>query len=164
MILILLGTQDAPFPRIITTTQQALQQLEWQEEVIVQAGHTVYDTSRTDWHVTDFLSPTEFENAIMQADVVICHGGAGTMLTAMKNGKQVIVMARKLEFSEHNNDHQAELAMKLASEGYLQNVQTVEEMQTALQSIQMSNFQPRKFDLINDVVSQVENLIDTLEV
>lgn len=100
----------------------------------------------------------------MQADVVICHGGAGTMLTAMKNGKQVIVMARKLEFSEHNNDHQAELAMKLASEGYLQNVQTVEEMQTALQSIQMSNFQPRKFDLINDVVSQVETLIDTLEV
>lgn len=164
MILILLGTQDAPFPRIIETTQQALVELEWSQAVIVQAGHTHYTTTSPQWRVTDFLSQAEFEEAITQAEVVICHGGAGTMLTALKKGKQVIVMARKLEFSEHNNDHQAELASKLAQEGYLQSVQTRSEMQAALQAVQAQTFQPRPFDFVNDVVNQVEHLIDLIEV
>lgn len=163
MILILLGTQDAPFPRIIETTKQALSNLAWQQTVVVQAGHTTYQAPNAQWQIADFLSQAEFEQAIAQAEIIICHGGAGTMMTAMKKQKQVIVMARKLEFAEHNNDHQAELADKLASDGYLQHVQTLAEMQAALQRIQQQTFQPRPFDFVNGVVKQVELLIDNLE-
>lgn len=164
MILVLLGTQDAPFPRIVNLVEEALLNLAWDQEVVVQAGHTRYQSIHPWVKVTPFLTQSEFEAAIQAAEIVICHGGAGTMLTASQQEKQVIVCARKHAFAEHNNDHQSELVDKLALEGYVQAVQTVSEMQQALQLVQTDQFHPRRFDFVNDVVNHVEAWIDQLSI
>ncbi|MGL4953010.1 MAG: glycosyltransferase [Culicoidibacterales bacterium] len=164
MILVLLGTQDAPFPRIITLLEQALENLDWKHDVLVQAGHTQYESTKTNLQVIPFLTQSEFEMAIENTEVIVCHGGAGTMLTAMQRGKQIIVCARKHAHNEHNNDHQSELVDKLANVGYVQAVQSIDEMQNALERVRKQEFKPRAFDLVNDVVNQVERYIDQITI
>ena len=160
-IFVLLGTQDAPFPRLIQYVENGVKQLNIICEIIVQAGHTSYESESSWMKIVDFLQPAAFESAIMQADVVICHGGAGTMLTALKHQKPTIAMARKLAFAEHNNDHQCELVDKLADDGYLQGVQTESELVDALQKIMLHTHPVREFDLVNGVTDAVAKVIDS---
>lgn len=45
--------------------------------------------------------------------MLITHGGAGTMVNAVKRGKRVIVVPRLARYGEHVDDHQLELAKRL---------------------------------------------------
>lgn len=162
MILVLLGTQDAPFPRIIDLSIEAVGTLGVTSEIVVQAGHTSYQSQLPHVKIVDFLTPTEFETLISTATVVVCHGGAGTMVTALKHNKPVIALARTLAHGEHNNDHQRELVEKFAQLGYVQAVQTQAQMQVALARITNGDWQQPDFALKNQLTRAVETYIDEL--
>lgn len=51
----------------------------------------------------------ELNRRMENADVVICHGGSGSILGALKAGAHVVAMARKPEFKEHYDDHQKDI-------------------------------------------------------
>lgn len=66
-----------------------------------------------------FFQPQEFAELMGAADLIICHGGAGTLLAAIRLGKVPVVMPRRKAYGEHVNDHQRELVDALASDGYV---------------------------------------------
>ena len=43
------------------------------------------------------------------ASLVISHGGAGTIITALKYSKKLILVPRLKEFGEHTDSHQVDL-------------------------------------------------------
>ncbi len=54
--------------------------------------------------------PYEELNAKMEAaDLVICHGGSGSILGSLKAGAYVVAMARSPAFNEHYDDHQKDI-------------------------------------------------------
>ena len=55
-----------------------------------------------------------FAERLAWADVVVCHGGAGTLYEAFCAGHVPIVVPRLKRFGEHVNDHQLELAEALS--------------------------------------------------
>lgn len=141
MILVTLGTQDKPFVRLLQMLEQCLQELKIEEEVVVQAGYTVYQSERM--QIFDYLDRQEFDALLKRADLIITHGGAGTIVTALKMGKKIIASPRLAQYGEHHNDHQCQLIDSFCEKGYILSCTTVEEMKKALSCRDI--FVPRTF-------------------
>jgi UDP-N-acetylglucosamine transferase subunit ALG13 len=61
----------------------------------------------------------EFLRLVEQADLVIAHAGAGTLLNVLRAGKVPVVMPRRKRYGEHVDDHQMELVEALGSTGWV---------------------------------------------
>ena len=88
------------------------------EELIVQRGYTKCKNSKR-IKAFDFIPLDEMEEYISKADLVISHGGVGTIFSAIKKGKKVIAVPRLEKYGEHINDHQIEICEELEKEGYI---------------------------------------------
>ena len=103
MILVTLGTQIEPFKRLLDYIENSKLKC----KIVVQAGHTKYHSKKMD--VFDFISYDEMEKLIKEADLIITHGGTGSIVGALKKGKKIIACARLEKYGEHVDNHQQEL-------------------------------------------------------
>jgi UDP-N-acetylglucosamine transferase subunit ALG13 len=109
------GSHDVPFDRLLQAVEDAAATGVLPAPVTVQTG--VGSAPSPYVAATDFLSPQEFGRAVERAHVVVTHGGAGAIATVLRAGKKPLVMARRHDRGEHVDDHQLELAGKLADLG-----------------------------------------------
>ncbi|MBB6450392.1 UDP-N-acetylglucosamine transferase subunit ALG13 [Geomicrobium halophilum] len=108
MILVVVGTQELPFTRLLQEVEDLVKTGSIQEKVLVQNGHTpVEHFSYLD--CTPFFSYEKMDELYDQARVIISHGGTGSLITGIKKGKPVIASARLSKYGEHNDDHQEEI-------------------------------------------------------
>lgn len=108
MIFITVGTQ-LPFPRLIQAMDALAPDLD--EEVFAQAGPEPGETRHLD--VLTHLAPAEFEAKFKAARVVVAHAGIGTILSAKRFAKPLILLPRKAALGEHRNDHQLATARQV---------------------------------------------------
>jgi len=101
MIFVTTGTQ-LPFPRLIGAMERLAPELG--ERVVAQIGPDTGDYPALE--VAGHLSPDRFEALVAEARVIVAHAGIGTILSARRHGKPLIVMARRHDLGEHRNDHQ----------------------------------------------------------
>ena len=153
MILVVLGTQDKGFPRLLEAVDREIEKGNIKEEVVVQAGQTKYESKNM--KIFDFVSAPEFEKLMNDADIVITHGGAGTILTAIKKGKKIIAAPRLAKYKEHHNDHQKQIIEEFAKMGYLLELRDFQKLGVMLDKIK--SFKPKKFE------SNTTNMINTIE-
>lgn len=86
------------------------------EEIFLQTGNTKNFRPMHCAH-QDFLTMDEFQERMMAASLIICHGGCGTLLHAVRLGKIPVAMPRLKKYGEHVNDHQLQIVEALACEG-----------------------------------------------
>lgn len=143
MIFVILGTQDKKFPRLLEAIQKQIDagKISKKEEIIVQAGSTKFESK--DMKILDYMSVRKFEECIEKADVVICHAGVGTILTALKKGKKIIAAARLKQYGEHVNDHQLQILDNFTKEGYILALEDFDKIDILLK--QVKSFTPAKF-------------------
>ena len=91
MIFVTLGTQDKEFTRLLEAIDREIEKGNIKERVVVQAGYTKYESKNME--IFDLIPTDEFNKYIKSADLIITHGGAGSILTAIKNNKKVIAAA-----------------------------------------------------------------------
>lgn len=115
MILVLLGTQNQSFSRLI---DEATKLYKFDNEIYVQAGNTEYESEIL--NIFSFMENTKLNELYLRADVIITHAGAGSMIQAIKNNKKTIVCPRLTKYGEHLNDHQIELANKFNERNYVE--------------------------------------------
>ncbi|AEG00267.1 glycosyltransferase [Methylomonas methanica] len=103
MIFVTVGTQ-LPFERLIVTVDA------WAADhpdapVYAQIGP---GCKLTPTHVehAEFVSPDRADQLFRQARVIVSHAGMGSILTALKYRKPIIIMPRRADLGEHRNDHQ----------------------------------------------------------
>ena len=82
-----------------------------------------------------FLGRDEFEHELRSADIVITHGGVGTLATAVRAGHRPIVMARLSRHDEIVNDHQLEIIRELSRRGLVRPVSSESELRDVLVSL-----------------------------
>lgn len=113
MIFATVGTQ-IPFDRLIRILDRIA--AETDEEIVAQ-------TSREAQFVPEhldtvaFLTPSEFDAMFRRARLVVAHAGMGTIISAMEQGKPLIVFPRKASLGEHRNDHQQATAAQMKASG-----------------------------------------------
>lgn len=114
MILVTLGTQSQKFYRLL----DAIENLDVDEEIIVQAGGSS-DYKSSKMKIFDFISYDEMEKYINNADLIITHGGTGSIIMPLQKGKKVIACPRLKKYEEHINDHQTEITKVFGTERYI---------------------------------------------
>ena len=153
MILVILGTQDKEFPRLLEAVDREIENGNIKEKVVVQAGQTKYKSKNME--ILDLVSAPEFDKLIDKADIIITHGGVGSILNAIKKGKKIIAAARLAEYKEHHNDHQKQIIKEFEEQGYLLELKDFNELGKLI--VKAKKFKPKKF------VSNTKNMVKLIE-
>ena len=82
MILVLLGTQHNEFTRLLEEIEDCINNGFITERVVVQAGFTKYKTDKM--KIFDMISKDILENLVDEANIIITHGGVGSITMALK--------------------------------------------------------------------------------
>ena len=128
-----------------------------EDEVVVQAGFTKFDSK--DMKIFDFIDKEKLFELIDKADLIITHGGVGSIIASLKKGKKVIVVPRQKKYGEHVNNHQLQIAKKFEQDGYVKYALDLNKLGNII--LEMKDFKPKKFENNKSkVVSIVENFID----
>ncbi len=159
MILVLLGTQDNSFHRLLEKIEELIEKEIIKDEVIVQAGHTKYQTDKM--KIFDLISIQQLNNYEEKADLIITHGGVGSIISSIKKNKKVIAVPRKHQYKEHINDHQKEIVELFNQKGYIIGIDDVEELENAL--ISVKDFIPKKYQTDNSkMLDIIEEFIEKI--
>lgn len=139
MVFVSVGTQKQQFKRIFKLVEDST--LLKYEEKVGQTGNTNFESKRI--KLIDSLDNTKFNEYLQKADLVICHGGVGTIFSALEKGKKVLVVPRLSKYKEHINDHQLEVASQLEKEGYLIMYQENDNFDEDIK--RLKEFNPKKY-------------------
>ncbi|MEL7199656.1 MAG: glycosyltransferase [Pseudomonadota bacterium] len=101
VILVTVGMQLG-FDRLVKAMDRIAPTLD--QNVIVQSGHGQYRAQNMAQHGS--LEPSEFEDLMMKADLIVSHAGIGTILAAARASKPIVLFPRRAALGEHRNDHQ----------------------------------------------------------
>ena len=157
MILVTLGTQDKSFKRLLDAIQKEIDKGNIKDKVIVQAGCTEYESN--DMEIFDLIDRDKFADLIKECDLLITHGGVGSILTGLKNNKLIIAAPRLAKYKEHTNDHQLQIIEKFDDAGLILPLYDFDKLDETLRKIK--KFKPKKYKSnTNNMIKLIENYID----
>ncbi|MEG0577558.1 MAG: PssE/Cps14G family polysaccharide biosynthesis glycosyltransferase, partial [Bacilli bacterium] len=151
------GTQDKSFERLLKRVEEQIIKGNIKDKVIVQAGYTPYKSKYME--IFEFLPMDTFNKLLKECDILITHGGVGSIITGLKNGKTVIAAARLKEYGEHTNDHQLQIIKNFSSAGYILELSKMDELNAVLKKAK--KFKPKKYESnTSNMVNRVGDYID----
>lgn len=83
------------------------------EEIYAQVGKSSIVPNNME--VTTTLEPSQFDGLLDRCRVVVAHAGIGTIISAQKRQKPLIIFPREKAFGEHRNDHQVATCAQFGS-------------------------------------------------
>lgn len=101
MILVTVGMQLG-FDRLIEAMDRIAPTLGM--EMIAQTGKGAYRPRNMEARAS--IPPAEFEALVERSRLIVSHAGIGTVLTAQRFAKPILLFPRRVEHGEHRNDHQ----------------------------------------------------------
>ena len=118
-----------PFDRLVESVAQLRREDAIPERLFVQTG--IGGAAPEGLLVVETLPFDEVQTILRDAAIVVCHGGTGSLITALREGCQVIAMPRLADRGEHYDDHQAEITNAFAQRGLVLVANTVDELRAA---------------------------------
>ena len=158
MIFISLGSREYQFDRLLREIDNLIEDGSIKESVFAQIGNSNYIPKY--YKFERYLSPDEFINYQKKADLIISHGGTGALIGALKLGKKVIAVPRKLKYNEHTDDHQNEVSIILEQNGFLESVDNIKDLMKKIKLSKEKEYKPfyLESNVINIVVDFLEDL------
>lgn len=157
MILVLLGTQNNSFHRLLEEIQKNIDDGNIKDEVIVQKGYTKFESK--DMILYNQVPIEEMKKLINRADLIITHGGVGSIITSIEQGKKVIAVPRLKKYNEHVNDHQLDIIKSFDEMGYIIGIEDVTQLSKALEKVK--KFEPKEYvQNTGNIIKIIEEFID----
>lgn len=161
MIFITVGTQPQLFTRLFKKIEELIDNGEINDEIIAQVGLNVVNNDKI--KCFSYLEMTEMRRFIKAADLIISHGGAGSIITALKMGKKVIGIPRLSKYGEHINDHQIDLINALSNENYIIPLYNIDLLKDAIEK--SYNFNPKPFKSgQEEIIKDIKFFIDKIDI
>lgn len=146
MIFVTVGMLPSGFERLVKQMDEVAGRID--EEVIMQIGGTKYTPSKAKHFV--FAPEQEMKELYRRARVVVGHGGVGTILDVLHEGKPLVVVPRLKKYGEHIDDHQLLLIQELERDGKVTAVYDVERLGEVLSKLDAGGAVPTRDDrLVN---------------
>lgn len=111
MIFVTVGTHEQDFKRLWKEIDNLIDKKIIRDEIFAQIGYTNYKPKN--YKFKEMLSFKEMNHYCEVSDIIITHGGPGSIFQALEYGKIPIVVPRNPEFNEHVDNHQILFARKL---------------------------------------------------
>lgn len=157
MILVTLGTQDKPFTRLLDAVQQLIDKGIIEDKVVVQAGCSKYESK--DMEIFDLIPMDDFERLMSECDLLITHGGVGSIVSGLNKNKKVIAIPRLAKYGEHVNDHQKQIIDNFNKKEYIIGIEETDELEDALNKVK--KFKPKKYKSNRDnMIKLITELIE----
>ena len=160
MILVLLGTQNNDFHRLLDEIEKNIENGNINDQVIVQAGFTKYKSDKM--KIFSMTSKENLEDLIKKADLIITHAGVGSIEMSLEQNKKVIAVPRLRKYGEHVNDHQKEIKGEFNKRGWIVGIDDVSELSSALKKVK--KFIPKKYEKpkSDEIVYIIKTFIDKI--
>jgi UDP-N-acetylglucosamine transferase subunit ALG13 len=121
-----------PFDRLVHAVAELKAQGAIPEHVLIQRG--VGGETPDGVESVETLPFDRIQTLLKEADIVVCHGGTGSLITALREGCRVIAMPRLMEKGEHYDNHQAEITSAFAARGLIDVANSTSELAEALKA------------------------------
>lgn len=105
MIFVTVGTQ-LPFDRLIEALDKHFENSD--VDIFAQIGNSSFRPSHINYE--NFVSPGVADDLFKKSSLIIAHAGMGSILTALKYRKPILIIPRKASLGEHRNEHQTATA------------------------------------------------------
>lgn len=90
MIFITVGSQKFQFDRLLKEIDRLIEEKQLNsEEVFAQIGYSTYEPHF--YSYKKFLNKEEFLNFIDKSEIIITHGGTGSIINGVKKEKRLLV-------------------------------------------------------------------------
>jgi UDP-N-acetylglucosamine transferase subunit ALG13 len=136
MVFVTVGTQKQDFSRIFKLVENS-KELQ-NEEINAQVGYSDFKSEKI--KVFNFIDHIMYSQMVENAEIVICHGGVGSIFDALLKKKKVIAVPRLKKYGEHVNDHQEEICEALEKEKNILWYKDGEDFDEYIRKIRMDNF------------------------
>lgn len=136
MIFISVGTQKQSFKRLFHMVEES--KVIKDQRIIAQTGYTEFSSNKIE--TIPFMSMELYKKYMSESDIVICHGGVGTIFDALYAGKKILAIPRLEKYGEHVNDHQIEICDELEKEGYIIYLKEYELFDDVMKKLIETNF------------------------
>lgn len=151
-----MGMHPDGFERLVKQMDEVAGRID--EEVIMQIGGTKYTPRNAKYF--GFATEQEMKELLSKARVVVGHGGVGTILDVLQEGKPLVVVPRLKEYGEVIDNHQLLLLRELDRDGRVTAVYDLEKLGEVLSKLDTSRaVQTRDERLVNALKRYIE-LID----
>ena len=154
-VFVTLGTHAMGFGRLVNELDRLAGEGKVKAKILAQIGSTAKTCQPKNFEFKELFTPKELESQIKRADLVVSHGGAGSIITALSLGKKLIVVPRREKYREHTDDHQIELCQALAREKKVICVTEIGRLEEAIKKSRSFAFnRARKKNLIGETIEQ----------
>lgn len=157
MILVTLGTQDKYFTRLLEAVDDLCKKGIIKDEVVVQAGQTKYESKYM--KIFESIPKDEFMDLLDKCDLIITHGGVGSIFDGLNRNKKVIAAPRLSKYQEHHNDHQLQVVGELEKMGCILAYYDGDNLGDIYKKV--NKFKPNKYESNNkNMIDLITNYID----
>lgn len=138
MIFVSVGTQKFSFERLLKKIDNLVKKGFIQEEVFAQIGYSNYVPEN--YLYKEFLSEELFNQKLKACNILITHGGVGTITKALQLKKKVLIVPRMKKYYEHVDDHQMEIAIAFQNRNFALCCENINELDKYILKIQEWDF------------------------
>ena len=157
MILVIVGSQKFQFNRLLKKIDELIDKGVIKEKVFAQVGYSDYIPHNFEYK--KFLDREEMADMIHKANLIITHGGSGSIVGAVKSGKKTIAVPRKAEYKEHVDNHQMQIIEQFSRQNLLCACEDCEQLEEALEEVRRTeyqSYQSNTWDIINHIIEFIE--------
>jgi beta-1,4-N-acetylglucosaminyltransferase len=106
-----------PFDRLVRLIDAAVEDSIIKDEVFAQIGSGNYMPRRLEY--ARFIGKRQYDEFLSRSTAIISHAGIGTISSALKLNKPILVMPRRMANREHVDDHQLMTARTFSALGHV---------------------------------------------
>lgn len=148
MIFVTVGTHEQGMDRLFIELDNLIENGDIKEDVFAQIGYSNYIPKN--YKHKKMIGYDEMDEYVRKANIVITHGGPGSIFHPLQYGKLPIVVPRNPEFNEHVDEHQILFTRRLEKNNKVIGVYNIEELNNAV-----TNY--KKFSMKLDIHNSGEN-------
>jgi UDP-N-acetylglucosamine transferase subunit ALG13 len=126
MIFVTVGTHEQGLDRLLVELDRLVEIGEIKHEVFAQIGYSNYIPKNYEYK--KLLGFNEMESYVKKSDIVITHGGPGSIFQSLQHNKIPIVVPRSPEYKEHVDNHQILFTKRLESSDKILAVYDINEL------------------------------------
>lgn len=121
-----------PFDRLVESVADLKRTGDVPERILAQVG--IGGLQSSELECVETMTFDQIRDTLSRADIVICHGGTGSIITALRERCRTIVMPRLFELGEHYDNHQLEISESFEQRGLVRVARSTEELREAIQA------------------------------
>lgn len=158
LIFVTVGTHNQQFNRLLTEVDKLVENGKI-KNVVAQIGHSTYIPKNYKWfRFLDFEKMIKLQKA---SDLIITHGGVGSIMTALDIGKPTIVVPRLPAYNEHVDKHQLLMTKELEGQGRIIAVYEIKTLGKAIE--RTKNFKPKQTAAKSKILNIIERYLSSLQ-